>query len=82
MPNIDRAGVPFIAGALVPAALLAGARRYGWVAGFAALGAFFAYFFRDPERTIPVAEGLVVAPADGRVMLAGPASGRRPDPRS
>jgi phosphatidylserine decarboxylase len=80
MPNIDRAGVPFIAGALVPAALLAGARRYGWAAGFAALGAFFAYFFRDPERTIPSGEGLVVAPADGRVMIAGPADGRRTPP--
>jgi len=68
--------VPFIAGALVPAALLAGARRYGWAAGFAALGAFFAYFFRDPERTIPAGEGLVVAPADGRVMIAGAAEGR------
>src|SRR5579872_2870312 len=76
MPNIDRAGVPFIAGALVPAAILAGARRYGWAAGFAALGAFFAYFFRDPERRIPVGEGLVVSPADGRVMMAGASDGR------
>lgn len=76
MPKIDRAGIPFIAGAVVPAAVLAGARRYGWAAGFAALGAFFAYFFRDPERQIPVAEGLAVAPADGRVMIAGPSDGR------
>ena len=64
--KIDKAGVPFIAGALVPAALLAGARRYGWAAGFAALGAFFAYFFRDPERVIPAEPGLVVSPADGK----------------
>jgi phosphatidylserine decarboxylase len=76
MPKIDKAGVPFIAGALVPAALLAGTRRYGWAAGFAVLGAFFAYFFRDPERTIPNGEGLVVSPADGRVMIAGPSDGR------
>jgi phosphatidylserine decarboxylase len=76
MPNIDRAGIPFIAGALVPAAVLAGARRYGWAAGFAALGAFFAYFFRDPERTIPSGDGLVVSPADGRVMIAGAADGQ------
>lgn len=76
MPNIDKAGVPFIAGALVPAALLAGAKRYGWAAGLAALGGFFAYFFRDPERTIPAGEGLVVSPADGRVMIAGPSDRR------
>ena len=76
MPNIDKAGLPFVAGALVPAAILAGAKRYGWAAGFAALGAFFAYFFRDPERQIPLGDGLVVAPADGRVMIVGPSGGR------
>lgn len=74
--KIDRAGLPFIAGAMVPAAALAGARRYGWATGFAALGAFFAYFFRDPERVVPQAEGLVVSPADGRVVIAGPTDGR------
>jgi phosphatidylserine decarboxylase len=74
--KIDRAGAPFVAGALVPAALLAGYKRYGWAAGFAALGAFFAFFFRDPERTVPLDDGLVVSPADGKVMIAGPADGR------
>jgi phosphatidylserine decarboxylase len=71
--KIDKAGVPFIAGALVPAAVLAGYKRYGWATGFAALGAFFAYFFRDPERQVPTAPGLVVSPADGRVVIAGDA---------
>lgn len=74
--KIDRAGFPFIAGALVPAAVLAGARRYGWATGFAALGAFMTYFFRDPERVVPSGDGLVVSPADGRVMIAGPSDGR------
>jgi phosphatidylserine decarboxylase len=74
--RIDKAGVPFIAGAIVPAAVLASVRRYGWAAGFAALGGFFAYFFRDPDRDVPQAPGLVVAPADGRVMIAGPSDGR------
>jgi phosphatidylserine decarboxylase len=74
--KIDKAGLPFIASALVPAAALAGARRYGWAAGFAALGAFFAYFFRDPDRQIPAGPGLVVSPADGRVVIAGPADPR------
>ena len=74
--KIDKAGLPFIAGALVPAAALAGARRYGWAAGFAALGTFFAYFFRDPARQIPGEPGLVVSPADGRVVIAGPSDGR------
>lgn len=74
--RIDKAGVPFIAGALVPAAVLAGARQYAWAAGFAALGAFFAYFFRDPERAIPAGPDLVVSPADGRIVIAGPADPR------
>jgi phosphatidylserine decarboxylase len=74
--KIDKAGIPFIAGALVPAAVLAGTRRYGWAAGFAALGAFFTYFFRDPERRIPAEPGLAVSPADGRVVIAGDADPR------
>src|SRR4051812_43807166 len=74
--KIDKAGLPFIAGAMVPAAVLAGTKRYGWAAGFAALGAVFAYFSRDRGRTIPAGEGLVVSPADGRVMIAGPSDGR------
>jgi phosphatidylserine decarboxylase len=74
--KIDKAGVPFIAGALAPAAALALGKRYGWAAAFAALGGFFTYFFRDPERNVPAAPGLVVSPADGRVMIAGPTDGR------
>jgi phosphatidylserine decarboxylase len=74
--KIDRAGYPFIAGALVPALGLAARGRTRWAAGFMALGAFFTYFFRDPERVIPAGAGLVVSPADGRVMVAGPADPR------
>ncbi len=74
--SIDRAGVPFIAGALAPAALLALAGRARWSVPFAALAGFFAFFFRDPERKIPAGPGLVVSPADGRVMIAGPSDRR------
>jgi len=74
--KIDRAGFPFIAAAVVPALLLASLRRYALAAPFAALGGFMAFFFRDPERQVPQASGLVVAPADGRVMYAGPSDSR------
>jgi phosphatidylserine decarboxylase len=32
-------------------------------------GGFFAYFFRDPERTVPQEEDAIVSPADGKVVL-------------
>src|SRR3954470_12879767 len=34
-------------------------------------GAFFLWFFRDPERTIPATPGAIVAPADGKVTSVG-----------
>jgi phosphatidylserine decarboxylase len=74
--KFDRAGLPFIVSALAPAAGLAAARRYRWAGAFALAGAFFAYFFRDPDRLIPEGTGLVVSPADGRVIIAGPSDGR------
>lgn len=74
--KIDRAGYPFIAGALLPAAVLTLTRRRSLAAAFGLLGGFFAYFFRDPDRAVPGDPGLVVSPADGRVMIAGPSDGR------
>jgi phosphatidylserine decarboxylase len=80
--KIDRAGYPFIAAALVPAAALAALRRRGWATSLAALGGFFAFFFRDPERQVPPGPNLVVSPADGRVMIAGPSDPRWAPPGS
>jgi phosphatidylserine decarboxylase len=37
----------------------------GWIG--TVLTAWCAYFFRDPERVTPMREGLVIAPADGRI---------------
>jgi phosphatidylserine decarboxylase len=73
--RIDPAGFPFIVGALAVAAV-AGAAG-GWL--FALLpivfAAFFAFFFRDPERQAPAAspDDVVLSPADGKVLFAGPA---------
>jgi phosphatidylserine decarboxylase len=74
--RIDPAGYPFIAGAVVPAAIAALARRPVIATSLAALAGFFTYFFRDPDREVPRQPGLVVAPADGRVMIAGPSDRR------
>ena len=41
-----------------------------WLTGLGVLGGgFFAYFFRDPERHIPPEPGVIVSPADGKVVL-------------
>jgi phosphatidylserine decarboxylase len=71
--RFDRAGFPFIGGAWLIA--LIAAIVGGWVAalGFVAVGAFFAFFFRDPERTPPGDVHDVLSPADGRVLVAGDA---------
>lgn len=34
--------------------------------------AFICWFFRDPDRPIPVEDGAVVSPADGKVIVVGP----------
>jgi phosphatidylserine decarboxylase len=72
--RLDRAGWPFIGGALLLALASAAAVGWGLAIPFAALAAFFAFFFRDPHRTSPGEGELVLSPADGRVLVAGPAT--------
>jgi phosphatidylserine decarboxylase len=71
--KIDRAGWPFVAGALVPAAAALGFGVWWLALPFVVLSAFMVYFFRDPERATPSGDGLVISPADGRVLVSGPA---------
>src|SRR5688572_5299946 len=44
------------------------------------LAAFFLYFFRDPDRVSPQDPLLVLSPADGRVLVAGPADPKATPP--
>jgi phosphatidylserine decarboxylase len=69
--GLDRAGWPFIIGALVVAVIVGWWLGRLWAIPFAILAAFFIFFFRDPDRTVPTGPNLVVSPADGRVMLVG-----------
>jgi phosphatidylserine decarboxylase len=62
-----REGLPWV---LVPLAAALAAALYDlwWLAlPLAALAAFMAYFFRDPERAVTPDRDVVVSPADGRV---------------
>jgi phosphatidylserine decarboxylase len=70
--RLDRAGYPFIAGTLIPAALLLARRRTGLGLPLLGLAGFMTFFFRDPERYPPQHPDIVVAPADGQVVYAGP----------
>ncbi len=89
--RIDRAGWPFITGPLAPAVALGllgrltgrrSARAAAWP--LVGLSAYMALFFRDPQRacdTAPPGPDDVLSPADGMVMVAGPAQdGVAPEP--
>ena len=65
---INREGYPFIGGfALASLVLFLVWPPLGWVGTVLTL--WCAYFFRDPLRVTPIADGIVVSPADGRVSL-------------
>jgi phosphatidylserine decarboxylase len=66
IPPIHPEGYPFIGGfALVSLILFWIWTPLGWIGTL--LTVWCALFFRDPVRVTPVREGIVVAPADGRV---------------
>jgi phosphatidylserine decarboxylase len=61
-------GVPFIGAAVLASVISAMLDWSILAAAFFVISAFVLFFFRDPERIIPSGMGLVVSPADGRVI--------------
>ena len=73
MIRLDPAGYPFIVASLVLAGLAWFAVSPWLALPLLVLVGFFLFFFRDPDRVAAAGDNLVLSPADGRVLVAGPA---------
>ena len=71
--TIDPAGYPFIGGTAALAVAAALTVGFAGAVPLLIVAGFFLYFFRDPDRVSPQDARLVLSPADGRVLVAGPA---------
>jgi phosphatidylserine decarboxylase len=68
IPPIHPKGYPFVGGfALVSILLFWLWTPLGWIGTL--LTVWCAFFFRNPVRVTPIREGLVLAPADGRISM-------------
>ena len=67
-PIIAREGWPFLAGAVVASALATLFGGWLWALPLWLISVFVLQFFRDPARSAPQGEKLVLAPADGRIV--------------
>ena len=71
LPRINTAGYPFIIlFALIALILSLLSDFLGWI-GFI-LTLWCVYFFRDPERVVPEKKNILISPADGKILFAGP----------
>jgi phosphatidylserine decarboxylase len=70
LPPLHPDGIKFVAVAAIVAGLCFPiAHPLGWAAVVVTL--WVAYFFRDPWRVTPQRDGLLISPADGRIVSIG-----------
>jgi phosphatidylserine decarboxylase len=72
---VAREGYPFILGSAFSTAIVAALGLYEPALFLLAATFFVSFFFRDPERVIPEGKGVVVSPADGKVVEVGVVQG-------
>lgn len=73
-PLLAREGWVFLVLSFLVATGLVFFAGWAWSAPVWAFFIFCVQFFRDPSRPIPVGDKLVLAPADGRIVVVEPAS--------
>lgn len=67
-PIIAREGWPFLAAAVAAALVVHWWAGWPWALPLWLMSLFVLQFFRDPARAVPGGGGLVISPADGRVV--------------
>ena len=72
---VVKEGYIFIFAAAMLAVLLGAAVSPFWAIVPGVLACYFIYFFRNPERTIPLDDSVLVSPADGTVQEVVPLDG-------
>jgi phosphatidylserine decarboxylase len=69
--RIDPAGWPFVGGAVALAVGTGFLVSSALGVALLVVAGFLLFFFRDPDRVVTPVPGAVLAPADGRVLVAG-----------
>ena len=67
-PIIAREGWPFVGGSVLLAAVVWALWGFAASVLFWLIAGFVLQFFRDPQRQVPAGDGLVLSPADGRIV--------------
>lgn len=74
--RIDPAGWPFVGGAVLLAVAAGVLVHISLGLALLVVAGVLLFFFRDPDRVVTEAPGAVLAPADGRVLVAGASTAR------